>query len=152
MGQTIAVIATVLNEAGAIEALLDSLAGQMRRPDEVIIVDGGSRDGTVERLHAWANLGRLPLHVAILPGANISQGRNAAIAATAAEIVACTDAGVRLEADWLANLVAPFEEAQPPDVAGGFFIPAPETLFERVLGATTLPALAEIDPATFAPS
>ena len=152
MGETVAVIATVLNEAGAIEALLESLAGQTRRPDEVVIVDGGSVDGTAERLAAWADAGRLPLRVVSRPGCNISQGRNVAIAATGADIIVSTDAGVRLEPDWLAYLVAPFGGEAPPDVVSGFFAPAPESLFERVLGATTLPALAEIDPATFYPS
>jgi hypothetical protein len=74
MRETVAVIATVLNEAGAIEALLESLAGQTRRPDEVVIVDGGSRDGTAGRLAAWAATGRLPLRVIVQPGCNISQG------------------------------------------------------------------------------
>jgi glycosyltransferase involved in cell wall biosynthesis len=152
MRETVAVIATVLNEAGAIEALLESLAGQTRRPDEVVIVDGGSRDGTAGRLAAWAATGRLPLRVIVQPGCNISQGRNVAIAATSADLIVATDAGVRLEPDWLAQLLAPFDEAQPPDVVAGFFTPASESLFECVLGATTLPALAEIDPATFAPS
>jgi hypothetical protein len=42
----VSVIATVFNERASIERLLDSLAAQTRRPDEVVICDGGSRDGT----------------------------------------------------------------------------------------------------------
>ncbi|HRI55746.1 MAG TPA: glycosyltransferase, partial [Anaerolineae bacterium] len=42
----VSVICTVLNEAEAVGRLLDSLAAQSRPPDEVIIVDGGSSDGT----------------------------------------------------------------------------------------------------------
>ncbi len=72
MRETVAVIATVLNEAGAIEALLESLAGQTRRPDEVVSVDGGSRDGTAGRLAAWAATGRLPLRVMVQPAATSS--------------------------------------------------------------------------------
>ena len=37
----VSVNATVYNERASIERLLDSLAGQTRRPDEVILCDGG---------------------------------------------------------------------------------------------------------------
>ena len=48
---TVSVIATVYNEHTSIERLLDSLAAQTRRPDEVVICDGGShgRHGRVRR-------------------------------------------------------------------------------------------------------
>src|SRR3712207_6085656 len=59
--ERVALIATVLNEAASLDDLLASVAAQTRPPDEVVIVDGGSTDGTWERLQAWAP--RLPLHV-----------------------------------------------------------------------------------------
>ena len=43
----VSVIATVYNERATIGRLLDSLAAQSRRPDEVVICDGGSSDDTV---------------------------------------------------------------------------------------------------------
>jgi GT2 family glycosyltransferase len=94
----------------------------------------------------------LPLRVVWRPGANISAGRNAGIAAANGAIVAVTDAGVCLAPDWLAQLVAPFAAATPPDVVAGFFLPDPQTPFEVAMGATVLPALDDIDPATFLPS
>jgi GT2 family glycosyltransferase len=64
-----------------------------------------------------------------------------------------TDAGVRLDPGWLAALLEAFDGAAGPvDVAGGFFAPDPQTVFERAMGATVLPVLAEIDPPTFLPS
>ncbi|MFQ5577680.1 MAG: glycosyltransferase [Anaerolineae bacterium] len=146
----VSVIATVLNEGSAIARLMDSLAAQTRPPDEVIVVDGGSTDGTVARLEAYRE--RLPLRVIVEPGANISRGRNTAIAAAAGPIIASTDAGVRLSADWLAELTAPFRAANPPQVVAGFFEPDPHTPFEVAMGATVLPTLRDIDPRTFLPS
>ena len=152
MAVAVSVIATVLNEADTIDVLLDSLLAQSRAPDEVVIVDGGSRDGTLDKLEGFAARAAFGAKVLSRPGCNISQGRNAAIAAARGLIIASTDAGVRLELDWLEQLVAPFESTEPPDVVGGFFVPQPHSLFELVLGATTLPLLEEVDPDTFYPS
>jgi cellulose synthase/poly-beta-1,6-N-acetylglucosamine synthase-like glycosyltransferase len=83
---------------------------------------------------------------------NISRGRNLAIQAARADLLAVTDAGVRLPADWLARLLAAFDRAHPPDVAMGFFRADPATTFELALGATTLPDASEIHPERFLPS
>ena len=151
----VSVIATVLNEGPAIERLLKSLAEQSRIPDEVVIVDGGSRDGTLDVLADWAGSSRLPLVVREAPGANISAGRNIAISAASGEVMATTDAGVRLEPDWLEALVAPFEtERSGPETAtvAGWFVADPQTPFEAAMGATVLPHLRDVNPETFLPS
>lgn len=146
----VSLIATVLNEGESLRGLLDSILDQTRLPDEVIICDGGSTDNTVDILYDYAD--HLPLRVVELPGANISQGRNAAIEAASHEVIAVTDAGVWLHPDWLAYLVAPFEEDESVQVVGGFFLPDPQTPFEVAMGAAILPDLRDIDPATFMPS
>jgi glycosyltransferase involved in cell wall biosynthesis len=151
----VSVIATLLNEKDAIERLLTSLDRQTRRPDEVVVADGGSTDGTLAILESWASSESLPLRVLEASGANISQGRNAAISAATGDLIASTDAGVRLEDDWLEKLVAPFaDEETGPAVAvvSGWFVPDPQTLFEMAMGATVLPQLRDVKPATFLPS
>jgi len=144
----VSLIITVLNEADSLPRLLDSLSAQSRPPDEVIFCDGGSTDGTLSLLEVED---RLPLRVIHRPGANISQGRNAAIEVAESEIIAVTDAGVRLAPQWLEKLVAPFEDTATQIVAG-FFRPDPQTVFETALGATVLPELRQIHPAHFLPS
>jgi glycosyltransferase involved in cell wall biosynthesis len=148
--QKISVIATVLNEAATIDRLLDSLVSQTVSPDEVVVVDGGSTDGTRQRLAAWDAAGRLPLRIIDRPGANISQGRNTAISAAAGPLIASVDAGVRVEPTWLERLVAPLAEGRA--AAAGFFKAAPDGAFEAALAAVTLPRAEEIDPAAFLPS
>ncbi len=144
----VSVVVTVLNEASSLPRLLDSLSAQTRLPDEVVICDGGSTDGTLPLLEAE---GRLPLRVIQRPGTNISQGRNAAIETATGEVIAVTDAGVRLTLQWLEKIVAPFEDAGTQAVAG-FFRPDPRTVFETAMGATVLPELREINPVHFNPS
>ena len=152
MRTRVSVVATVLNERDSVPRLLGSLVAQSRPADEVIIVDGGSHDGTPEVLERWAAEERLPLRVYSRPGANISQGRNVAIAAARGPVVAVTDAGVRLDPHWLEELTRPFEQKEEVHVVSGFFLPDPQSTFELAMGATVLPALDDVDPRTFWPS
>jgi glycosyltransferase involved in cell wall biosynthesis len=152
----VSVIATVYNERRNIERLLDSLADQTRRPDEVVICDGGSNDGTVEFIqgYASAHADRLPgLRVIVEAGANISRGRNLAIAAANGPIIAATDAGVRLAPNWLEHLTTPWaQRGETPLAVAGFFLPDVEGVFQSAMAATVLPLLDDIDPQTFLPS
>ncbi len=144
----VSLIVTVLNEARSLPALLDTIAAQTRQPDEVIVCDGGSTDHTLDLLNAER---RFPLRVIEQPGGNISQGRNAAIAAAAGDVIASTDAGVRLDPHWLEKLVGQ-GVVLPRPVVAGFFLPDVRTPFEVAMGATVLPTLADIPPDRFLPS
>lgn len=147
----ISLIMTVRNEAASIARLLDSVLAQTRQPDEIVIADGGSTDGTQEVVSSYMD--RLPLRLLALPGANISEGRNAAIRNASHDIIAVTDAGVRLEAGWLEALVGPLlDEGAGVDVVSGFFVPDAQSPFELAMGATVLPALEDIEPGAFLPS
>jgi cellulose synthase/poly-beta-1,6-N-acetylglucosamine synthase-like glycosyltransferase len=86
------------------------------------------------------------------PGSNISTGRNRAIEAAQGEIIAVTDAGVVLEADWLAQITQPLLDDPALQVVSGFFRAEGDSAFEIAMGATVLPLPGEIDPGTFLPS
>jgi glycosyltransferase involved in cell wall biosynthesis len=146
----ITVVATVLNEEQSVSRLLASLSAQTRPPDEIVVCDGGSRDGTVEALRQGAAGTGLPITIIERSGANISTGRNAAIGVASGPIIACTDAGVRLVPEWLGAISAPF--ADGARAVSGFFASDPTGAFETALGATTLPDVSEIDPLRFLPS
>lgn len=146
----ISVIATVLNEGDSIHGLLRSLQRQTRQPDEIVIVDGGSRDDTVAIIRGYED--RLPLRLLIEAGCNISQGRNRAIKAAQGDIIAVTDAGVRLGDDWLERITEPLRQDMALNAVGGFFVADAHTPFEIALGAATLPLAREIDPEFFLPS
>ncbi len=146
----ISLIATVLNEGDNIHQLFESIVAQSKRPDEVVIVDGGSRDDTLAIMRGYAEI--LPLRLFVEAGCNISRGRNRAIAEARGDIIAVTDAGVRLSATWLERITAPLLADPALNVVGGFFQADPQSAFEAALGATTLPLAPEIAGATFLPS
>ena len=157
VARPVSVVITVFNEADNIETVLRSLLAQTRPPDEIVVVDGGSDDGTpgiIEKLaQDDALIGATQLNWLVRPGANISQGRNAAIEAASHELIAVTDAGVKLNQDWLENLTGMF--AQPGvEVVAGFFRadPDPSSPFQIAMGATVLPVVDEIRPERFLPS
>jgi glycosyltransferase involved in cell wall biosynthesis len=142
----ISLIATVLNADEHIGAFLASIAAQTRRPDEIVIVDGGSTDGTVAALRAADGLTLLEE-----PGANISRGRNVAIAHAAHDVVAVADADCVYGPGWLAALVAPIEDGA--DVSMGWTEPIVDSVLAACVSSLGLPLSPdEIDPATFMPS
>lgn len=55
----VSIVVPVLNEAATIEAALTRLRGDFAGC-ELIVVDGGSTDGTAELAHAWASVVRAP--------------------------------------------------------------------------------------------
>ncbi len=124
----VSVVSTVLNESDDIDSLVESLMQQTLAPAEVIIVDGGSTDGTWERLEAAR--AKYPTLVPIRdescslqrsPGP-IARGRNVAIAAASSDIVACADAGCTYYPDWLVNLTAPIFAGDSQYSIGGSYI------------------------------
>ena len=133
----VSVASTVLNEVDDIDALIESLMHQTLAPAEVIIVDGGSTDGTWERLEA-ARL-KYPTLIPIRdescslqrsPGP-IARGRNVGIGAASSDVVACADAGCSYYPEWLANLTAPIFKGESEYSLGGSYIdPADSTAWD----------------------
>ena len=142
----VSLIATVLNAAPDVEGFLGSIAAQTRPPDEIVIADGGSTDGTVGLLRANEHL-----TVIEEAGANIARGRNLAIAAATHDVIAVADADCRYDPGWLEHLLEPLEAGA--EVSMGFYLPIADGFFQECMAAVNLPVSAdEIDPARFMPS
>lgn len=149
VGLQVSLIATVLNEREHLGAWLAGIERQVRPPDEVVIVDGGSSDGTWEALQDW----QPPLSKRLLQvgDASISTGRNRAIDASLGSIIVVTDAGTVADPMWLGRLIETFAD-DVVDVAAGGFRARTVTAWERALSAATLPDMNEIDSTRFLPS
>ena len=141
---------TLFNEADSLDGWLSSLASQTRRPDEVVLVDAGSTDGTVERLRELAR--RDPrIRLNVIAGVNVPQGRNEAIRLAQGPLIAVTDAGTLLEPQWLERLLAPIEGHPEIAVSGGFSAPDGRTPFEYALATIITPRIGEVDPDRYLP-
>lgn len=123
--QPVSVVATVLNEAEDIERGVASLLAQQPSATELIVVDGGSTDGTWEWLAQMqtrdARLVAIRDETCSLkysPGP-VSRGRNVAIAAARTTTIATADAGCTYAPDWLANLTAPLVAGKAEYALGG---------------------------------
>ncbi len=151
MARTVSLITTVFNEERSIGALLDSIIRQRRQPDEIVIVDAGSTDRTREIIEGYIARG-LRAILLVEPDASRAHGRNLAISRASGEIIASIDAGCLAEQEWLAELVAPFESLNPPEVVSGYYVPGGVVRFEEAVAVATVPALNEVNPDTFLPS
>lgn len=134
----VSVIVPVRDEEDSIRELLDSLVAQTRRPDEIVITDGGSVDATPQIIEDYKRRG-LPVNLiragAALPG----RGRNLAAAQARFEWLAFTDGGIRLAPTWLEHLVNKAAGNQSTDIVYGSVEPVTDTFFTECAAIAYVP-------------
>ncbi len=136
----ISLITTVLNESNGLTDWLDGILSQTVLPEEIIIVDGGSKDGTWEMLVEKSkqnNLIKVWQH-----SGNISAGRNFAISKAVGEIIVVTDAGCTYNVSWFKKIVEPILSGKSSFAATGFgpWFKQNDNLLIRLIAAATIPA------------
>jgi len=130
-GAPLSVVATVLNERGAIDRLVSQVVAQLGPDDEFVVVDGGSTDGTFERLKYWEGCHRGRIVGASRPGTNISGGRNAAVELAKHDTIVTTDADCELVPAWLESFRRAFAEPYAPAVVAGTYAVRGRNALER---------------------
>jgi len=141
----VSLVATVKDAGPYVGEFLVSVAAQTRAPDEVIVVDGGSSDGTLKTLRAASGITLIEE-----PGANIARGRNLAVRAAAHDAIAVSDADCVLEPHWLERLIEPLERGA--DVSMGVYRPLARTFFEECAAAISIKEPGELREDTYMPS
>lgn len=140
-------VTTVLNEERTIKALLDSLLRQTKKPDEIIIVDAGSTDKTRKIIKNYP----LKVKLIVKKDAKRSQARNLAIKQAKHSIITVSDAGNRLDENWLKLISLPFEDKTIDSVAG-FYLTDTRTVFEQCVAPFVAVMPDKFNPKTFLPS
>ena len=146
----VSVITTILNEVSNVGNFIETLLQQSVEPDEIIICDGGSWDGTLDIVRSMASE-HSNIKVLVMPGANRSAGRNAAIVLANSEIVVCVDAGCSFTPDWLEKLLEPLSD-ECVSLAFGLCDAQVGNVFQECLSVFGAPRPEDIDSSTFLPS
>ena len=126
MNQTrVSVIVPCRNERAFIGALLDALERSQTPPDEVIVVDGGSTDGTVEivREHRRRS-SRYQLYVVEMPGASIPQAVNVGVSLATGTFIVRLDAHSMPKPDYISRAVPHLEDRRVGVVGGVWSVTA----------------------------
>lgn len=147
----VSLCATLLDEADSVDAWLDGILAQTRPPEEIVLCDGGSTDGTIARIGRRA--ARDPrIRLIVIADANVAEGRNAAIEAASGPTIAVTDAGTVADPEWLERLLAPLEMDPGFAASAGFYRPAGRNAFERILATVITPRRRDLPADGFPPS
>jgi len=104
------------NRARALGNCLESLSEQHVLPTEVILVDNGSRDSTLDLARSYAR--KLPLRVFIETRPGIPRCRNRCLQEARGHVVAFTDDDCKVPPDWIEKITT-HHEAYPRTAAIG---------------------------------
>ncbi len=131
----VSLVVPLQDEENSVGALLDSVGRQRRLPDEIVLVDAGSRDLTIEKALKF----NLPRPLRIVKAARVFPGtaRNEGVAAAQFDWVAFTDGGIILHPDWLLELLA--AARKDTDVVFGNVDPVCDSSFRECAALAYVP-------------
>jgi glycosyltransferase involved in cell wall biosynthesis len=113
----ISVVIPAYNEENYLPATLDALHKQTRKPDEIVVINGGSTDTTA--LIAKNNGAK----VVTVPHRGIGFARQRGLEESTGDIIAYTDADTIVPIDWLATIEQALNEPSVVGIVGGFIVP-----------------------------
>ncbi len=104
---SIGIVVPCRNEARSVCDVLDAVAAQDLLPDQIVVVDDGSTDGTSSVIGEWLRRHEgLPVRVIAGPQRGIAAAVNAGIAALSTDVVLRLDGHCRPAADYVRRVVA----------------------------------------------
>jgi glycosyltransferase involved in cell wall biosynthesis len=128
----VSVCLTVLNEERSIEKLIFSLLNQSKKPDEIVIVDGGSSDATLSVINNFQkSVSNTKTNLKIISKkCTRAEGRNLSVKNASNKIIAITDADCIAKKDWLEKITKPFK-GKDVNIVAGFYNMVTKTDFQK---------------------
>jgi glycosyltransferase involved in cell wall biosynthesis len=112
-------VLTCFNEMRSLPQWYEDLRAQTRQPDEIVIVDSESTDGTTEFLREWeARDSRVSI---VVQKCSPARGHNIGNASAKYEHIVSTDMGIRIDPNWFEEIVRPFEEDATVEIVAGSY-------------------------------
>ena len=131
--KSVSVIAPIRNERSNVDPFVRDLAAQDFDGDlEVLVADGASEDGSIERLRAAARDAGLPLQVLDNAAGWVSPGLNACIRAARGDLIVRLDCHSRYPPDYLRRCAEVSEQTGAWNV-GGRLVPTGTSAIERAV-------------------
>ncbi|RLI34316.1 hypothetical protein DRO55_06655, partial [Candidatus Bathyarchaeota archaeon] len=131
-GVRASVIVAVKDEAERIDPCLESLLSQTYKNYEVIVVDGGSTDGTIEIVNSYAE--RMPdkIRLTTEPGRGPGYARNLGVKMSKGEILIFLDGDDEVNPEYLEKVTRHFEKPEVAAVSTRMIFRSGETLWGRI--------------------
>ena len=117
---TVSIIIPVYNAARTLRESMDSIRRQRFRDIELIFVEDGSTDGSLEVLESFAAESDFPCHIVSQPqNQGVAAARNRGLAAANGDYLAFVDADDRIEPDALEQAIEAIDaQPEPVDIVG----------------------------------
>jgi succinoglycan biosynthesis protein ExoA len=133
---TVSILIPTLNEIAHIDACLASVLAQHHPLLEVLVIDGGSTDGTRERVESYGP----PVRLVDNPSRGPASAMNVGIAASKGSIICRMDAHTVFDPCYVTESLRVLLE-EDADVVGGPMHPVGTSAFGRAVAAVTSSAL-----------
>lgn len=111
-GHKISVVIIVRNAAATIHKCLESIFNQTCKPDEVVVVDGNSTDGTLKIVKEF------PVRFFSEPGLGYGYARNVGVQKAEGDIIFFIDADCYAEPNWIEKIMPHFKSPGVVAVTG----------------------------------
>jgi glycosyltransferase involved in cell wall biosynthesis len=149
-------ITTVFNEESNILLFLKSINEQTEQVDQIIIVDGGSTDSTVQLIKDNINHD-IDLTIIVDESCSkkfcvgpIAKGRNVAISKARHDAILVTDAGCMLDQDWIKHMKKSFLEGA--EIVSGNYMAQSGNYFQTYISDVFCPEVKVDNAKDFLPS
>ena len=106
----VSVILLTKNSASTVQKSIESIFQQTRQPDEVIVIDGNSRDDTLEIVKKY------PVKLVTEPGLGFGYARNLGVKNASGDILFFLDSDCYAEPNWVENALPHFDD--DPEIVG----------------------------------
>lgn len=128
----ISVVIPAYNAERYIERVLDAVFRQTLTPTEIIVIDDGSQDTTLELAKKWEKAGKIRV---------ISQKNSGAAAATnkgiqnaSGDLICLIDSDAIIEPDWIEKILKEFDDPEVATSAGSILTLNKDNLWAKVMG------------------
>lgn len=106
----VSVVLLTKNSVLTVQKSIDSIFRQTRKPNEVVVVDGNSKDGTLEIVKKYT------VKLITEPGLGFGHARNLGVKNASGDIVFFIDSDCYAEPDWIEKALPHFDSN--PEIAG----------------------------------